>query len=204
MRLAAAVAIIALAVAAPGWTQDEVAEPKSGVKFRLEQDDMALLGTGLRIKKILFVKAKVYAVGLYVSKEALEGPLAAHKGKTATPAFHKDLIWGDFPKQVVLKFTRNLGEKKIQDAMRDALKGTDKKLLDRFVSYFPEIKEGQECTLRWGKGGTLETTMVGQAKPPIESKDFAAALFALYLGPKPLQKDIKQGLVSRAGELLGS
>ena len=204
MRLAATAAIIALAITTPGWAQDEVTEPKSGVKFNVERDDMALLGTALRIKKIAFIKAKVYAVGFYVSKQALAGPLAAHKGKLGTPEFYNDLVWGDFPKQVVLKFTRDVGQKKIQDAMREALEGTDKTLLDQFVSYFPEVKDGQECTLRWAKGGTLETIMVGQAKPPLESKDFAAALFNIYVGTKPLQDDIKQGLVSRAGQLLGS
>ena len=32
-------------------------------------------------------------------------------------------------------------------------------LLDQFVSYFPALKEGQECTLRWAPGGTIETVM---------------------------------------------
>ena len=44
--------------------------------------------------------------------------------------------------------------------------------------------------------------MAGQAKPPISSKDFAAALFGLFIGKQPIQDDIKQGLVSRAPTLL--
>jgi len=43
--------------------------------------------------------------------------------------------------------------------------------------------------------------MAGEARPPIPSKDFAAALFGLYVGKQPLQDDIKQGLVSRAPAL---
>ena len=75
--------LLTLALAAPALAQD-VAEPKSGVKFAVKSGDMSLLGVGLRTKTML--KVKVYAVGLYVADSALAGPLAAHKGKANTPA----------------------------------------------------------------------------------------------------------------------
>jgi hypothetical protein len=56
--------------------------------------------------------------------------------------------------------------------------------------------------LRWVPGGTLETVMDGNAKPPIADRDFAAAVFAVWLGDKPIQEDIKKGLVSRAPALI--
>jgi hypothetical protein len=177
-------------------------EPGSGVAFPLRRDAGTLLGAGLRVKKIAFVKAKVYAVGLYVGDDALAGPLAAHRGKTTDAAFFKDLVWGDFPKELVLHFVRDVGQGRIQDAMREALEGAAKGPLDTFVSYFPEVKTGQECVLRWGSGGVLEVTMAGAAKPPIADKTFAAAVFSLYVGEHPLQDDIKAGVTSRAAELL--
>ena len=202
MKRYLAAGIVAIVASAPLWAQDQVAEPKTGVQFSTKADGKTLLGVGLRVKTFL-VKWKVYAVGLYVADSALAGPLAAHKGKVGTPAFYKDLVWGDFDKHVTLKFVRNVGQDKIQSTMREALEGkTDKALLDRFVSYFPEIKEGQECTLRWAPGGTLEVVMAGQPREPIANKEFAAAVFGLYLGEQPLQEDIKKGLVSRAAELL--
>jgi Chalcone isomerase-like len=200
LRLLAATSALAfLAAASPA---EDVVEPASGVTFPVKRDGATLLGTGLRVKKIAFIKAKVYAVGLYVGDAALAGPLSAHRGKTADPAFFKDLVWGDFPKEVVLHFVRNVGQGRIQDAMREALEGAAKGPLDAFVSYFPEVKTGQECILRWGSGGVLETTMAGESRPPIRDKAFAAAVFALYVGEHPLQDDIKAGLTSRAAELL--
>ncbi len=177
-------------------------EAGSGVAFPLARDGGTLLGAGLRVKKITFIKVKVYAVGLYVDDAALTGPLAAYRGKTADPAFFKDLVWGDFPKELVLHFVRDVGQGRIQDAMREALEGADKGPLDAFVSYFPEVKSGQECVLRWGSGGVLETTMAGEARAPIRDKAFAAAVFALYVGEHPLQDDIKAGITSRAADLL--
>ncbi len=74
--------------------------------------------------------------------------------------------------------------------------------MDTFVGYFPAIASGQECVLRWTPGGTLETVMAGTPKPPIADKAFASAVFAIWLGEKPIQEDLKKAVVSRAGELI--
>jgi hypothetical protein len=199
-RCIAVAALVAMGAAgtasAQTWT-----EPKSGVAFPVKKDDMTLLGGGLRVKKIVFT-FKAYAVGFYVSDEAIAGPLAAFKGKTTSPEFYQALQTGDFEKELVLRFMRNLSQGRIQGAMRESLEGADPKELDQFVSYFPELKEGEEAVLRWGPGGTLETVMAGQAKPPIADRKFSERLFGLYLGPTPLQGDIKAGMVARAAEVI--
>jgi chalcone isomerase-like protein len=186
-----------LAVATPAASQDYT-EPKSGVAFPAERDGMSLLGAGLRVKKIAFVKAKVYAVGLYVGQDALAGPLAPLRAKGPSPELYKQLVTGDFAKELVLRFTRDVGQERIQEAMREALAGAEKAPLDTFVSYFPEVKTGQECVLRWAPGGGLEAVMAGQAKPVIANRGFAERVFGLYLGETPLQDDIKADLLVRA------
>jgi hypothetical protein len=179
------------AASAQTWT-----EPKSGVAFPVTKDEMTLLGGGLRVRKMLFT-FKAYAVGLYVSDAAIAGPLAAYKGKTSSPEFYESIQKGDFKKEVVLRFLRNLSQSRIQDAMRESLAGADPKPLDQFISYFPEVKEGQECVLRVVPGGTLEVVMAGQARPPIADKAFAERVMGLYVGPTPIQEDIKAGVVAR-------
>lgn len=187
-----------LALATSGFAQ-EFTEPKTSVRLPLKSADgqMALLGAGVRSKTFV-VKVKVYVAALYVTPEAL----AKHKGKAPTPELFTDLVWGDFPKEITLRFVRNVGKDRIQSAMREALPAADKALTDRFVSYFPEVKEGQECVLRWGSGGVLEVTMAGEKKAPIADKNFAAAVFGIYLGEKPIQDDLKLALVARASEVL--
>lgn len=195
-------AALALAAALPAAaTAQDWTVPTTGVAFPVKKDDMTLLGGGMRVKKIVFT-FKAYAVGLYVSDAALAGPLAAFKGKTNSPEFFRAIQTGDFKKELVLRMMRNLSQSRIQEAMRESLAGADPKLLDRFVSYFPEIKEGQICELRYLPGGTLESIMAGTAKPEIHDKAFSDRLFGLYVGPTPLQADIKQGVVARARETL--
>jgi Chalcone isomerase-like len=193
-----AVSLLAVSLAVPALSQ-EVTEAKSGTKFAAKVDDMSLLGAGLRVKKILFT-FKAYAIGFYVADSALSGPLAAYKGKTDSPAFYKELIEGDFKKQMTLKFLRNLGKGRIQDAMREALEGADKAKTDTFVSYFPEVKDGEDCVLSWAPGGDLDVTIAGKPMAPIPG--FASTVFGIWLREKPIQDDIKVDLVSRAKDLI--
>src|SRR5262249_12728872 len=143
MRLVTAVVVLSSFPFALAADAQDVTEPKSGVKFAARVDDMTLLGVGLRTKTMLHVK--VYAVGLYVPASAFSGPLAVHKGKTGTPAFYHDLVSGDFGKQIVMKFTRDLSASQIQDAFRETLANTAKSSLDLFVGFFGDIKSGQEA-----------------------------------------------------------
>jgi len=193
-------ALVALSLGALPAAAQEVTEPASGVRFAAKKGDLSLLGVGLRTRTVF--RVKVYAIGLYVADSALSGPLAAHKGALGSPAFYRDLVGGDFAKEVQLKFTRDVDQATIQEAMRDALAGANRARVDAFVGYFPEIKTGQECLIRWAPGGTLETVMAGAAKPPIADRGFAAAVFAVWLGETPIQEDIKKGLVSRAALLI--
>lgn len=197
--LAAGLSLVLLA-GAPRAGAQEITEPKSGVKFAAKQGDMSLLGVGLRTKT--FLKVKVYAVGLYVADSALSGPLAAHKGKTSAPAFYKDLVSGDFEKQIVMKFVRDVTASQIQEAFRETLGGADAAKLNQFLAFFGDTKEGQEYVLTLKPGGTLETKVAGADKTPIADAKFAAAVFGIWLGDKPIQDDIKAGLASRAPELI--
>lgn len=179
---------------------EDVVEPRSGVPFPAKVDGMSLLGVGVRTRTML--KVKVYAIGLYVDDEAPKGPLAAFKGRTNSPDFYRALVWGDFPRQVTLKLVRDVTRDQIQGAFREALTTADKARVDAFVGYFGETKSGQEYVIRWIPGRGLLTTVAGQEKPAIDDKNFAAAVFGIWLGDRPIQDDVKRGLVARAPQLI--
>jgi hypothetical protein len=188
--LLAAVTVLGAALCTPVRAED-VAEPRTGVQFPAKIGDTTLLGVGLRTKT--FLKVKVYAIGLYVADSALAGAL---KDKTG-PALYRELVWGDFPKEVHLRLVRDVSASQMQEAIRDALEKADKARTDQFVSYFTDIKTGEEYVLRWATGGTLETIAKGTPKPTIADKNFAAAVFGIWLGDEPIQDDIKRDLVAR-------
>ena len=197
--VALAVAVAALPLAAPA-PAELVKEPKTGATFASRLGDLVLLGVGVRTKTIL--KIKVYAIGLYVADSALSGPLAVHKGRLGSSAFYAELVTGDFEKLIVLKPVRALSAEQIQGAFRSHMPSADARLLDQFVAYFARTQAGQECVLRWADG-RLETSVAGVAKPPIADRAFAQAVFAIWLGDKPVEDQLRKRLVSRTKSLLG-
>lgn len=178
----------------------DVTESRTGVKFPEQRDGMTLLGTGVRTRT--FLKVKVYAIGLYVSDQALAAGLAKYRGQTTSPAFYRELVTGDFPKQVVMVFVRDPTPAQVRDAFYEALPSVDRVSLDLFSSHFGDPKEGDTYVIRWAPGGTLEVTAAGQAKQPIADRAFATAVFGIWLGEKPLQEDIKRELVARAAQVI--
>jgi hypothetical protein len=192
-RLAAAVLFSVLTVPA---SPQEVTEPKTGVKFPSNEDGMSLLGVGLRTRTI--AKVKVYAIALYVADSALTGPL---KGKAGTGDLYREIVDGDFKKRIVLKFVRDLSTEQIRDAFHDAMKGAGSKA-DVWIGYFNSVVSGQEAVITWTPGVGLETKVAGLNKAPINDKALASAVFAIWLGEKPIQDDLKKDLVVHAGVLI--
>jgi hypothetical protein len=188
-------AILALSTIVPVLAQD-ITEPKSGTKFTAKDNDTSLLGVGLRTKT--FAKVKIYAIGLYVADAEIAGAL---KGKAGTTDLYRQLVTGDFKKRVVMKFLRNVSASQIQDAFRESLKGSGPKI-DEWLAYFSEIRSGQDCVIGWTPGVGLETKVAGADKPAINDKALASAIFAIWLGDKPIQDDLKKDLVARGAELL--
>jgi hypothetical protein len=101
-----------------------------------------------------------------------------------------------------MSFTRDLSASQIQEAFRETLQAYDQSKVTLFVGFFPDLKSGQQATINWLPGGTLETQVAGLKKTPIADKAFAQAVYSIWLGDKPIQEDIKKGLVSRAGSLI--
>jgi hypothetical protein len=165
-----------------------------------DKDGWWLLGFGVRTRTMLNVK--VYAIGLYIDGPSYTRLVSSKKGAQATPELYQELVWGDFGKRLELRFVRDLSAAQIQGAFREALPSADKARVDQFVGYFGDITKGQDAVIRWAPGGTLETTVAGAAKPSIADKSFAAAVFSIWLGEKPIQADIKQGLVARAAPIV--
>jgi len=195
MRSPLVAVLLLFFLVAPVLAQD-VVESKTGTKFVAKDGDTSLLGVGLRTKTI--AKVKVYAIGLYVANSALAGPL---KGKAGSTDLSGELVNGDFEKRVVLKFVRNVTANQIRDAFRESLQGAGNNA-EPWIAYFNDVQSGQEIVIAWAPHAGLETKVAGADKPAINDQAFASAVFAIWLGDKPIQQDLKRDLTSRAAELV--
>ena len=59
----------------------------------------------------------------------------------------------------------------------------------------PDASEGDEIHLTYEPGKGTRVTARGTDRGTIEGRDFADALFAVWLGPQPVQDDLKKALL---------
>ena len=146
-----------------------------------------LNGTGLR-KKAIF---KVYVASLYLEKAPDRDP--------------RSIVDSDQIKRVDMGMLRDLDRGKIVEAVREGFEKNSRaqmpqlqQRLDRFVEQVPDLKEGQRLTITYLPGqGTTVVVGDGEAKTRIEGKDFADALFRVWLGDEPVDSDLKDRMLGR-------
>ncbi len=150
----------------------------------IEGKTLKLNGIGLR-KKMLF---KVYVAGLYV-----ESP-----SRDAAKVISSDEI-----KSITLHILRSLSGNQIGEAISDgfwhnskAQMGALTDRLQKLTGMFPAVVEGDQIVLTYVPGKGTSVSAKGQAKGVIEGKDFADALFSVWLGGNPVQEDLKKALLA--------
>jgi hypothetical protein len=178
--------VLSLTLALPALAKEK---DVAGVKFPETSSaggkELKLNGAGLRTKAIF----KVYAAGLY-----LETPT-----KDAAQA-----ISSDQTKRVRMFMLRDLEKAKITDAISEGMEKNNKaampalrERLDKLKGAVPDLKKGDELTITYIPGtGTQVQSKSGEALT-LEGKDFADALFGVWLGAKPVDDDLKDGMLGK-------
>ncbi len=161
----------------------EVAGVKMSDSATVEGRTLRLNGMGLR-KKVIF---KVYVAGLY-----LESP-----SKDASTVISSDQV-----KSIHLHILRNLSGTELSDAIAEAFWKNAKQSrsvlearLEKLRGMFPSVVSGDLIVLTYLPGKGTIVTAKGQQKGVVEGKDFADALFSVWLGQDPVQTDLKKLLL---------
>jgi hypothetical protein len=140
---------------------------------------LQLMGMGLR-KKLWF---KVYLASFYLERLTEDGGQA---------------ISSDQIKQVRMHMLRDLERDKIVEAVQEGFQknsGPDmprlRERLDRFLKAIPDLKGGQQILITYlpGRGTVLKAG--GGEEITVPGKDFADALFSVWLGKSPVDDDLK-------------
>jgi len=143
---------------------------------------LQLNGLGLRQKAIF----KVYVGALY-----LESP-----SKDAGA-----ILAADQPKAIRMHFLRDLSKAQLIEAFQEGFdanakdKTAQQATFAKMLALVPDVKEGETLTFTYvpGKGTALQ---VGDKELGVfAGKDFADAVFSIWLGPKPPSTDLKKGML---------
>ena len=149
-------------------------------------EQLRLNGTGLGQEKVFF---KVYVMGLYLEKPTTDARAAitTDEAKRIVIVMLRDVSREEFVQAVEKGIMRNSGP-----AMP-----TLRARLDLLEKALPALKKGNVLNFTYLPGaGTL---VRGQGREmTIPGKDFADALFSVWLGPKPVNGAVKRELLSGA------
>jgi chalcone isomerase-like protein len=173
-----------LTLAAVAASGAEVAGVKIDERTKVGASELALNGAGLRKRFFL----QVYAVGLYVADRKA------------------DPISQPGAKRVAIHMLRDVGAEQFSQALADGIRENhaeaEARVLEprvkELVATMAEIKEakkGMSIALDW-TGAATQLMIDGRpAGRPIPGEDFYRALLRIWLGPRPVQDDLKKALL---------
>ena len=174
-------AVLTLVLAGPALAA-ELAGVKLPDTVAVDGKTLKLNGAGVR-KKAIF---KVYVAGLYVETPSKDAATLVSSNQAKSMRLHmlRDVEGAKISGAIADGFALNSG------AALPQLKAR----LDQLAKLIPDVKEGEEIALTWVPDKGTEVAVRGTNAGTIEGRDFADALFAVWLGPKPVQDDLKQAL----------
>lgn len=183
MKSRTALAVAFLTALSIPLVAGEVAGVKMPDTVTVEGKTLKLNGMGLR-KKLMF---KVYVAGLYV-----ETPTRAPEA----------IVSSDQIRRMDLHVLRNLKASQVTEAIEEGFEKNSKPQmaalsdrLKKFSGLFSDVVEGDQIVMTYVPGKGTSVSVKASEKGSVEGKDFADALFSVWLGPNPVQEDLKKGLV---------
>lgn len=183
----------ALALLSALTLQAHAAVEVRGVKFAdtttVAGQALQLNGAGVRVKVII----DVYAAGLYVGKRdaSAQALLSQSGAKSMQIVLLRDLTGEDFADAMIKGFRQNNSDADLarHQARLDELRKT--------MVAFGTVKKGTAIQLNLVPGSGIRTLVDGTQKgADIAGDDFYAALLKIWLGAKPVDDDLKTGLLS--------
>src|SRR6185436_19430358 len=180
--------VIAIAAFGSIFAFGDPALSKSCIDVSLP-DSMSAAGStlalnGMGIRKATILKVKVYVAGLYLAEQSNDA---------------KAILGAARPWRLELHFVHDVSAADMEQAFREGFAASGNAAspasVNALMKTLVDFKSGHELgfTAQPSKGVTVDID--GAGKGTISGNDFASALLAIWLGPKPPNKDLKTGLL---------
>jgi hypothetical protein len=146
-------------------------------------------------------KLRLTGVGLlrYWGFKAYTGAFYLQKGIPI------DDVLADRAKRIELEYFRSIKGEDFGPATNKSIaKNVDAKTFERLRpqiefhnSLYEDVQPGDRYSLTYIPGKGTELALNGETKGLIEGADFAAAVFSIWLGPKPISESFKRQILGR-------
>jgi len=186
-------ALLLLLIAIP-LTALAITEPDTKTVFEdaitVNGTDMVVTGVALREKT--FLKVDVYTIVSYVKKGATLGDDKA-----------AGLLNLQEPKLLQMDLTRGFSNEKLKNAFSEVIEKNYDDMsafqsdLDTFLAYFTaDAEEGDKLVFGFCPAEGLKTSLNGTELGVIDNVAFVKALWTVWFGAKPANKDMRDNLVA--------
>ena len=130
---------------------------------------------------------KAYVAALYLAEGVAPAEALGDVPKRLEAEYFWSLQGSDFGPVTLEGMRRNVDAETL---------ATLRPRLERFASLFVDVRPGDRYALTYLPGVGTELSLNGRPLGTIPGADFAAALFSIWLGPQPLDGDLKRALLA--------
>jgi Chalcone isomerase-like len=172
-----------LFLAADATRAAEIAGVQFAPRYRVDTKTLELNCVGL-MRYMSFVKA--YVAALYLGDGVHPEDALSDVPKRLEISYFYAINARDFAKTTSAQVAVNVDSETLP-ALRSRI--------DRLNALYEDVEPGDRYSLTYVPGIGTELALNGQPKGTIEGTDFARAVFAIWLGPAPLDASLKSQLL---------
>ena len=177
------VALIAIIFILPSGEAAEV----NGISFddQYATGDMVLKIRGAGLLRVMAF-AKVYAGAFYLPEDCTSEMALSDVPKRLEVEYFRSIAGDDFGPATHKKISENV-DAQTYERLRSRI--------EYHNSLYQDVRPGDRYALTYIPGKGTELALNGETKGVVEGADFAAALFSIWLGPKPISESLKKDLL---------
>lgn len=180
---AAAIALLLLLTVATAAQATVIEGVAFDDTYRIEDTELHLRGYGL-LRYMLFIKA--YVGAFYMLPEAEVSQALGETPRRLELSYFHAIAAEDFAEAT---------RQKIADNVPPETMTAIAERLARFNSLYRDVQPGDRYALTYRPGRGTELSLNGQPLGRIPGDDFASAVFAIWLGPDPIDSDFRDTLL---------
>ena len=131
---------------------------------------------------------KVYVGAFYLEEGAAIDDVLSNKGKRIEIEYMRPIKGKDFGPATDKSIAKNVDSKTFERL---------RPRIDYHNSLYEDVQPGDRYSLTYIPGKGTELSLNGESKGLIEGADFAAAVFSIWLGAKPISESFKKQIMEK-------
>ena len=177
------IALIAMILTMPLSEAAEVNGINFDDQYAAGDTVLKIRGTGL-LRVMAF--AKVYVSALYLPEDCASKMVLSDVPKRLEVEYMRSIAGNDFGRVTNKKISENV-DPQTYERLRHRI--------EYHNSLYQDVQPGDRYSLTYIPGKGTELALNGEPQGVIEGADFAAAVFSMWLGPKPISESLKKDLL---------